>query len=522
MYKLITMKQYSIKLIPEGLTKTFDEDTLLVDALTDMGVVLRTSCGGKGICGKCMVKAQGGLSERTDQEKRVLEGKPDYRLACQARLKGDVSVFHDRIDFITHKAYPLLDPNKAYSIAVDIGTTSVQLSLVDLSQKRSYEIGAFLNPQRRFGDDVITRIAASSKPRAFGQIVHCIREEIFSTITQALKEMSLPLNRIEKIVFSGNTTMLHFLFGLDVSSMGVYPYEVNRLDFDDFTPADIEADMLSHSQICAIPARGAFLGGDLVGGLCLCYEDGFKANTFFIDLGTNGELFLINKADEIFATSCAMGPALEGMNISSGMTADVGAITHVRAESDSLQYQMINSGTPVGITGTALIDIVSIFLKRNIIMGSGAFARDIDRIPLLVPAIYEATKDARQVNLWGDIALTQKDIRSLQLAKGASLAASRFLLKESGCTSRDVERVLIAGAFGEHLDIDHFKRLKFIPEFSNASYHFLGNTSLKAAQSACLDQGFLKKASDLRDRIHVIELSMNPDFYEEFMSAMEF
>ncbi|MCK4252475.1 DUF4445 domain-containing protein [candidate division WOR-3 bacterium] len=383
-------------------------------------------------------------------------------------------------------------------------------------------LDTFLNPQRRFGHDVITRISASSDSTIFCQLVQQIRERIFSSISQALRQISLPYNKIESLVFSGNTTMLHLLFELEVSSMGIYPYHTKRLNFNDFKPADIGADMFPHSQIYALPTVSSFLGGDLTGGLTLCYEMGLRSHTFFIDLGTNGELSLINSAGEIFATSCAMGPALEGMNISCGMTADVGAITHVWTDKGSLRYEMIGDSTPVGITGTALIDILSILLEENILTDEGAFANDIDSMLLPSPAKYLLKGNVKQINLWGDISLTQKDVRNVQLAKGASLTASRILLKEAGCSSEEIEQVIIAGAFGKHLNMDNFKRLKFIPGFSAASYHFLGNTSLKAAERACFEQNFLKKASLIRDRVHEIELSMRPTFNKEFIDALNF
>ena len=259
-----------------------------------------------------------------------------------------------------------------------------------------------------------------------------------------------------------------------------------------------------------------------MGGLAFCYEQGLNKNTFFIDMGTNGELYLINSSGEIYATSCAMGPALEGMNISWGMTADNGAITHIWSEQEIFEYHMINNGTPVGITGTALIDIIAELLDRNVILATGAFLRDHDTMLLPEPARFDNRGAVKQITLWNDIALTQKDIRSVQLAKGASLAASRFLLMEAGCAPEDIEQVIIAGAFGEHMDLENFKRLSFIAPFPNAQYHFLGNTSLKSAEKVCMDSSFLVMASELRDRVKEVELSMNPAFNDEFINSMNF
>jgi uncharacterized 2Fe-2S/4Fe-4S cluster protein (DUF4445 family) len=239
-------------------------------------------------------------------------------------------------------------------------------------------------------------------------------------------------------------------------------------------------------------------------------------------MGTNGEMFLINSSGQIAAASCAMGPALEGMNISCGMTADSGAIIHIRLNKDILEYEMIPNGPPVGITGTALIDLLSILLETGHLTTSGAFHSKIETRILPVPMRYEHTAKGKQINLWGNISLTQADIRSVQLAKGASFTAAGILLREIDCLPEDIEHVVVAGAFGQNIEPGNFRRLKFIPDFPSAQYHFLGNTSLKAAERACLDKKFITKAYLLRDKIQEVDLARHPDFEREFIAALNF
>jgi uncharacterized 2Fe-2S/4Fe-4S cluster protein (DUF4445 family) len=514
------MKKCSVTVLPEAKTQKFDTDAILVDALLEMDVFLKTPCGGKGICGKCKVKAKGAFSDRTEHERHLLGDKGDYRLACQTRLKGDAEVFIDAKSLLAQRSYPKIKTDRDYAIALDIGTTTVQVSLVDISDDRSYLLNTFFNPQRRFGHDVITRISAASDTKNFKSLIRLLQEEIFLSVIQALEALAIPHERIKKIIVSGNTTMLHLFFGFDVSSIGVYPYKPLHIDFNGLSATDAGARMFRHAQVRALPALSGFLGGDLLGGLGLCYEQGFTKNTFFIDLGTNGEIFLINKAGEIYATSCAMGPALEGMNIVCGMTADSGAITHVWEENRQLRYDMIKDGGPVGITGTALIDIIAVLLGLGIITSDGAFIKETKNLPS--PAAFDAKGHVRQINLWKDIVLTQKDIRSVQLAKGASLAASNILLKKAGCSLEDIEDVIIAGALGKHVDLDNFKKLKFIPDFPNAKYHVLGNTSIQAAERSCVDSGFLDRVTLLRNKVTEVELSMDPGFNEEFIASLNF
>jgi uncharacterized 2Fe-2S/4Fe-4S cluster protein (DUF4445 family) len=271
-----------------------------------------------------------------------------------------------------------------------------------------------------------------------------------------------------------------------------------------------------------MPAVSAFLGSDFVGGLNVCHEKGFGENTFFIDLGTNGELFLINGSKKIFAASCAMGPALEGMNISCGMTADSGAVTHAWIDSGFLKYRMIGPESPVGITGTALIDIISIFLAEEIIQDNGAFSADLQQRSFPHPARFSDGLKSKQICLWENIAISQRDVRNLQLAKGASLTASKLILEAADCSPDNVRHVLIAGAFGTHLDLDNFKRLGFIPDFPNATFHFLGNTSLAAAARACAADEFLAEASHLRSQVTELDLAGHPSFSSQFIAALNF
>ena len=183
---------------------------------------------------------------------------------------------------------------------------------------------------------------------------------------------------------------------------------------------------------------------------------------------------------------------------------------------------MMGSGEPVGISGTALVDLTAILLRRKIIRPDGAFCKDLKRSFLPSPLAAEEIEGMKALRLEGDIRFTQRDIRNLQLAKAAGLAASRILLKESGMDELAIEQVLIAGAFGEHLNLENFKALGFLPDFPNARWQFLGNTSLKAAETACIDALFMNRASTLRDQVREVELALQPGFQDEFIRCTTF
>jgi uncharacterized 2Fe-2S/4Fe-4S cluster protein (DUF4445 family) len=187
---------------------------------------------------------------------------------------------------------------------------------------------------------------------------------------------------------------------------------------------------------------------------------------------------------EVFAGSCAMGPALEGMGISCGMTADDGAVTHVREGNGALVPETIGTGEPVGMTGTAVVDLISILLSRDLVSPSGALATDTGGSSLPHPLRPCHDSGTRALGLWGGLVLTQKAIRQVQLAKAASLAASHFLLKAAGLGTAEIDRVFIAGALGEHLDLASFLGLDSFRHSPGARFEVLGSTSLKAAEAA--------------------------------------
>jgi uncharacterized 2Fe-2S/4Fe-4S cluster protein (DUF4445 family) len=499
----------------------FRQDTLLVDALGSMGTLIPTPCGGKGRCGKCRVKVDGDLSDLSAAEKELgLEGT-GYRLSCQARCAGNVDVGIEADTLSSGQKTAVLDPGRDYAAAVDIGTTSVKMSLVDLQGMEAYPIESFLNPQRRYGDDVISRISASRDRETHTWMVKEIRDSVFTSLARFCDESSVPPERVVRMVLSGNTVMLSLFFGLDISGMGEYPFPAPSLDFDDSGSLATGGGTFAHVRFHAVPALSSFIGGDLMGGLACMYEQGFRKNIFFIDMGTNGEIFVINSSGEIYATSCAMGPALEGMNISSGMTAGPGAITRVWNNGGRLAYGMIGKGSPKGLAGTAVIDSIALLLDLGVITENGSFSVEAAKERLPEQAHFRDGAP-REVAFWDIVSLTQKDIRNVQLAKGASLAASTIILKEAGMEAKEIDEVLIAGAFGEHLNMESFKRLMFIPEFPSATVHFMGNSSLQAAEVSCRDPRSIKGIKDFRDRTGEIELSMDPGFNTLFIDSLNF
>jgi len=514
------LKKYKVNINPGNIECEYSEGTLLVEILSEQGMHVNTPCGGRGFCGKCLIHVRGDVSEPSEKELEYLKKHQTMRLACQTRIYGDVSV---TVKSETGKKddYKGAVITCGYGFAVDIGTTGIQVSIVDLETGNSYIADSFLNPQRRFGDDVISRISASADPEVYKRISGYLRKEIFSSITAAIHHLNLKSQKLESIVFSGNTTMMYFLFGLDVVPLGIYPYHASFLDYENFSVSDTGFDLSGMSDIYALPSVSSFLGGDLTGGLAIVEDQEKDKNIFFIDIGTNGEMFLKKKDGSILAASCAMGPALEGMNISRGMTASEGAVSHLIIDNGLVDLSVIGDVDPVGICGTGIVDAIAEFLKNGIIDRKGAFSKDLEHQGTgITGAVY--SHQQRSIFITENVSVSQKDIRNIQLAKGASLSASELLLKESKTEASGIQKVIIAGAFGENLNVDNFKMLGFLPEFPNAEYVFAGNTSLKAAERCCFEKEFRNFIKDVRNRVGFIELSDHPEFNDRFLLSLDF
>lgn len=515
------MKYCTVTDNTSGKKISVPEGTLLSDAALELGIPLPTPCGGKGICGKCTIRAQGALAPPTENE--IAAGMTGYplRLACQGKITGDVIIYPSQSATVRPTLPGKLDPDAAYGMAIDIGTTTMEFSMVNLATGQAHRSIQMLNPLRRWGDDVISRIAAAATPSEFDRQVALLRNTIMGELHQVCNEWGIPGASIHRILCAGNTTMQYFLAGLEVSPLGRHPYTADVLDF---TRIDIQgewAQQFPNARLQALPSKGAFLGGDFMAGLSLTLEENPDDSVFFIDIGTNGEMFLRTPEGGIYATTCAMGPALEGMSMASGMTATGGAITHVYSEGDIFTFTVMGNETPRGIAGTGYIDLTALLLDGGILKTDGAFG-DGETMQLPSPLRINQWHNMKTIFLQNDVPFTQKDVRNLQLARSASYTAARLLLKEAGCDEKDISRVILAGAFGENILVPNFKKLFFLPAFESARWSFAGNTSLGGAQKACLDPSFMEKTAALREKVTVVELTTHPDFNDLFMDSLDF
>lgn len=448
----------------------YSEKTLLSDALRDAGIDLHQPCGGKGICGKCTVLANG-----------------EAVLACTTYVQSDTYVDYSTQDrniqglteglIKNFKKKPLLD--EGYGMAVDIGTTTIACYIYKFPECALVSKNGVLNEQSRFGADVIARIEYCS---GGGLSV------LSDTIRKQIKELSAGKD-ISKYVITGNTTMLHILMGLDPSSMAKAPFEPKTL-FGKW-----------YGRAYLPPCISAYVGADIT--MAIAASDMQSKNvSFLVDIGTNGEMALWN-GSRLYCCSTAAGPAFEGTNISHGMMAQSGAINSVYIESGEIKYTTIDNAPPVGICGSGIIDAVSCMIKLGVLESSGYLSEDFE--------------------IGGSgIFVTAKDIRNIQLAKSAIRSGIDTLIHESGTDIDSIEEFYIAGGFGSYIDKDSAANIGLIPAEITGRVVSIGNASGMGAAMILQSEDMLIKAEQTAKAAEVIELSESGFFMERYIENMMF
>ncbi len=408
------------------------------------------------------------------------------------------------------------DQKPVLGAAVDIGTTSLSLYLFDLDNGELLGRSSALNPQTAYGGDVITRI---NYCRQNSDGLSILRTALIGQLGLMLDEALGERRSRDQVVLmtaAGNTTMLHILAGVNPLSLALAPFRPTFLK-----PLVLEGErwglpIAPQGRLILLPGAAAYVGADIVGGLTAIDYRSCPAGTLFVDIGTNGEIVLIEGPDRLLGTSCAMGPALEGMNISCGCRAIPGAIDSVILGSDMLpRFTTIGGEPPVGICGSGLVDLIAALVTSGIIAPSGAFNPEADKrkTDRLQGDRYYLTEN---------IFLSQKDIRQVQLAKSAAISGILTLLSEAGRSVSDLEQIIVAGSFGFHLNAENLKRIGLLPAEYAGQITFAGNSSLSGASLALLNKDILKDMEDLASLIQVLDLGSHPDFSKQFIYHLDF
>jgi len=412
-----------------------------------------------------------------------------------------------------------LESKDRYGIAVDIGTTTVVVYLVNLLDGRLIDVGSTYNSQIRYGDDVITRIIYATEGGGCDELKKAVVSDINNLIIPMVERHSLRIEDIESAVISGNTTMSHLFWGLNPAYIREEPYAPTLNTFPLWKAVAAELTINPQSPVYTVPCVASYIGGDIVAGVLASKMHRSSEISLFMDIGTNGEIVIGN--DEWLVTAAgSAGPCFEGSGIRHGMRATEGAIESVEIDPRTFEpnLRVIGSGKPVGICGSGMIDAITEMFLTGVIDQKGRFVKGLNtnriRKGFEGPEFIFYSDDRR------DIVLTEVDIENILRAKAAIYAGISLLLKKVGLTLNDIERVYIAGGFGNYLNVDKAIIIGMLPDLSREKFTFIGNSSVSGAYLCLLSDRMRKEAEEIAQKMTNIELSVSRRFMDEYMSAL--
>lgn len=409
--------------------------------------------------------------------------------------------------------------NKSYGAVVDIGTTTVVVSILDINTGEEIGTVASVNSQRIYGQDVISRIQYVENETNLILLHKLIINQINSLILQAAKKSNVSLKEIYEIIIAANNTMLHLFLGVQPQSMAVSPYTAVFRKGMEIKASSLGINISDFGIVYIIPSVSSYVGADIVSGLIATKICKSKKPSLLVDIGTNGEI-VFGSDEGMVACSCAAGPALEGMNISCGSVAVNGAIEEVKIQKDNINLKVIGNKYAKSICGSGIIDAISQFIKNSIIESSGRFSKNIEqKYKLNLKTDGEKRFTLTEGN---SLYITQKDIRQVQLAKGAILSAIHILFKEINIKYEAVDKVYIAGAFGKHLSLESIVQVGLIPGELAEKVVFVGNTSKMGAIKCLLNKKYKEEAELTLDKTEYFELSAYDGYDKVFMKDMAF
>ncbi|MCP4714126.1 MAG: DUF4445 domain-containing protein [Deltaproteobacteria bacterium] len=410
-----------------------------------------------------------------------------------------------------------------YSVVLDIGTTSLWGRLVDLNSRETLAEASVYNPQIRFGDDVITRIIFSQKPDGLTRLQEAVVSGINTIIGELIEKSGIDRQHISHITAAGNTVMTHLLVGLDPKYIREAPYTPVGNFFPPIRAVRIGLDISDYVYLYTFPMVASYVGGDIVSGVLSSRMYNNDKLTLFIDIGTNGEIVVGNQ-EWLMTASCSAGPAFEGGGLKCGMRATDGAIERFHLNPDTFEPMIVTIGKVKarGICGSGAISILAEFLENGVLDQNGKFNRSCktDRIQSSIDGAEYILTFAQESGTGKEVVITESDIDNLMRAKAAMFAGCQCLLEKVGLTFSDLEQIIIAGAFGDFIDLEEAITIGLLPEIPIEHYQFIGNGSLLGAKLISLSNELLDDGERIARKMMNVELSDDHGFMDNYMAGM--
>ena len=512
-------------------------DETVMQVLRRGGYEIEGPCNGQGICGKCRIRVENPADVPQTPHRRISETEArekGIRLACRLIPPGDITVHlpddfsvdarileGEHLDGIELKPAAVVVSRKdaywlqyagedsevilqkwgpqfsAKGLAIDIGTTTLVVTLFCLVTGKELSTASSINPQTKFGHDILSRIQKGSTAEGLAEVAGVVRKELNRLVQAACKKSNAVVDEILDVVIGGNTTMLTLVAAINPEPLGRLPFTVDIKAGVSYAAKDFGLDINPAGRVYVPPIVHAFIGSDITAGVlaCGCLEK--KKPSLFVDVGTNGEMG-INNDGRFIVASTAAGPAFEGMGVSCGIRAVPGAVEAAYFDGETIDIKTIDTQPARGICGSGIIDIASSLLKAGIVDSSGRMKTPEQKEGLQVPVAERLLliEDQPVFNIADGVFFTQADIRQVQLAKGAIRTGIDMLMSEANLTAEDLEDITLAGAFGYHLRPDSLATIGLIPQKLSRKVRFAGNTSKTGCAMMLINaplRGYLEK-----------------------------
>ena len=548
--------------------KLFEGETVR-DALYRHNIELESPCNGKGKCGKCGVWVRNPRDVPETPHKNITKKQAEQglRLACQLRpqkslvieLPQDFSKDAGRILESRHvlgeedtwyrvapaarvieksnrfwlqyaqieEVVELTNWQEEFSpkgLAIDLGTTTMVVSLLCLKSGKELATASSLNPQVKYGHDVLSRIQHGSTSQGLSELFEVVREGLNRLIAQTCKDANSDPQEVLDVVVGGNTTMLQLLAAIDPAPLGKVPFTVGIKGGQSYPIEQFGLKINPKGRLYVPPVAHAFIGSDISAGLLV--SSGFFDNDqsiMFIDVGTNGEMGLSSNGKRVM-TSTAAGPAFEGMGLSSGMRAAIGAVEYVTTDGEKIEYETIGNEKPRGICGSGIMDLLTCLLRLEVIDSTGRMLHpsEKEKLPQAVGEHLEELDGKPAFRIGEDVYFTQDDIRQVQLAKAAIRAAMEMLMEEIGSSVSKLEKIIVAGGFGHSLRPESLESIGMIPPGAGVKISFIGNSSRIGSEWLLIDSSYRRFLEEKMTSVQHVPIAERMEFMDRFVESMEF
>ena len=415
--------------------------------------------------------------------------------------------------------------NKLYGVAIDIGTTSVVVCLVDLYTKEILDKASSGNAQIKYGADVIHRIVYSTKKNGLKELNEAIVEDTINPLLNSIyTKHNIDKDNVVSLVVAGNTTMSSLFLGVYADFLRQEPFIPPFLKSPKLIGKDVRLNINDSAHVFLSPSVASYVGGDITAGVLSSGIWSSEENVLFIDLGTNGEIVFGNK-DFMMCCACSAGPAFEGGGISCGMRASAGAVEKVNIDKETLEPKLtvIGDCEPIGICGSGIIDLICQMLLTKIIDRRGKIQKELNnkRIRFNEHGIGEyvlAFKDDYE-NLENDLLINEVDIDSFIRAKGAIYSGASVLIESLGMDFDVIDKVYIAGGIGNNLNIENSILIGLLPDVDRNKFQYRGNSSLVGSYLTLISTDAKHKLEEIASQMTYVELSVYPSYMDEFVSS---